>query len=87
MQCMGRTRELTDDERRERDNAYHREYYAKHREEISERRRAYRQTEQYAEWYRQYYAANRERLRAQAKANRIKRYMAAMAEERKKINE
>ena len=87
MQCMGRRSTLRPRERRERDNAYHREYYAKHREEISERRRAYRQTEQYAEWYRQYYAANRDRLCAQAKANRIKRYMAAMAEERKKINE
>ena len=116
---MGRTRELTDDERRERYNAYHRAYYAAHKAEIREKQRRWNEAnresvnrkarEKYAanrekilaqrrtgkeprkrqtreeknRKRREYYAANRDRILAQNKKSKIKKYMAAMAEERK----
>lgn len=64
----GRPRELTDDERRERNNAYHRAYYAAHRDQIAQRARERRaqNIDREREKRKTYYEANKERIKRQS---------------------
>ena len=61
----GRPRELTDDERRERYNAYHRAYYAAHRDQMVQRERERRaqNIDREREKRKAYYKANKERIK------------------------